>query len=122
MSLVARLLEEAGIPTVIVGSGVDIVEHCGVPRFLFSDFPLGNPCGVPWDREMQRAIIQQALDLFETAEAPRTTVQTPFSWEGDEWRREYMEVREEDREMLLKKGEENRRERAEKRTRQAQDS
>ena len=122
MSLVARLLEEAGIPTVIVGSGVDIVEHCGVPRFLFSDFPLGNPCGVPWDREMQRAILQQALDLFETAEAPRTTVQTPFSWEGDEWRREYMEVREEDREMLLKKGEENRRERAEKRTRQAQDS
>lgn len=119
MSLVARLLEEAGIPTVILGSGKDIVEHCGVPRFLFSDFPLGNPCGVPWDREMQHAILQQALDLFETAEAPRTTVQTPYSWDGDAWRTEYMEIRPEDRAELLRKGEENRRERAEKRAREA---
>ena len=113
MSLVARLLEEAGIPTVILGSGKDIVEYCGVPRFLFSDFPLGNPCGVPWDREMQRAILRQALDLFESVAAPRTTGQTPFSWAGDDWREEYMQIREEDREMLLKKGEENRRQRAE---------
>jgi hypothetical protein len=118
VSLVARLLEEAGIPTVILGSGKDIVEHCGVPRFLFSDFPLGNPCGVPWDREMQHAILRQALDLFETAEAPRTTKKTPYSWDGDAWRTEYMEIRAEDREELLKKGEENRRERAEKRARE----
>lgn len=120
MSLVARLLEEAGIPTVILGSGKDIVEHCGVPRFLFSDFPLGNPCGVPFDREMQGAILGQALDLFETADRPRTTVQTPFNWEGDTWRAEYMEIRPEDREELLRKGEENRRDRAEKRRRAQQ--
>jgi hypothetical protein len=119
VSLVARLLEEAGIPTVILGSGIDIVEYCGVPRFLFSDFPLGNPCGVPWDRDMQRSILEQALTLFETAEEPRTAVQTPFSWGSDTWRAEYMEAREEDREMLLQKGEENRRQRAEKRARQA---
>ena len=118
MSLVARYLEENGIPSVVMGCAKDIVEHAAVPRFLFSDFPLGNPCGVPWDREMQHAILRQALDLFETADAPRTTVQTPFSWGSDAWRTEYMEIREEDREMLLKKGEENRRERAEKRARQ----
>ena len=122
MSLVAPLLEAAGIPTVIVGSGRDIVEHCGVPRFLFSDFPLGNPCGVPWDRDMQRAILRQALDLFETAAGPRTTVQTPFSWEGDAWRTEYMEIRPEDREMLMKKGEENRQNRAIKKSREAGDN
>ena len=34
------------MPTVIVGSARDVVEECGVPRFVFSDFPLGNPCGV----------------------------------------------------------------------------
>ena len=65
MSLVARHLEEAGIPTVIIGSGRDIVEECGVPRFLFVDFPLGNPCGKPWDRDMQHAITGAALDLLE---------------------------------------------------------
>ena len=101
----------------ILGSGKDIVEHCSAPRSLFSDFPLGNPCGVPWDKEMQRAILQQALELFETAEGPRTTVQTPFSWGSDTWRKEYMEIREEDREELLRKGEQNRRDRAAKRAR-----
>ena len=34
-----------GIPTVVMGCAKDIVEHCGVPRFLFSDFPLGNAAG-----------------------------------------------------------------------------
>ena len=49
MSLTARYLEAHGIPTVIIGSAWDIVEWCGVPRFLFADRPLGNPCGHPWD-------------------------------------------------------------------------
>ena len=40
MSLVARYLEAHGMPTVIIGSALDIVERCGVPRFLFVDFPL----------------------------------------------------------------------------------
>ena len=51
MSLVARHLEANGLPTVIVGSALDVVEYCGVPRFLFTDFPLGNPCGLPWNRD-----------------------------------------------------------------------
>ena len=49
ISLVARHLEAAGIPTVIMGCAKDIVEHAGVPRFLFSDFPLGNAAGKPHD-------------------------------------------------------------------------
>ena len=49
VSLIARYLEENGIPTVVMGCAKDIVEHCGVPRFLFSDFPLGNAAGKPKD-------------------------------------------------------------------------
>ena len=87
VSLVARHLEENGIPTVTIGSARDIVEHCGVPRLLFSDFPLGNPCGVPGDVEMQRQILDLALDLLETATGPRTTVRAPFVWpRGDAWK------------------------------------
>ena len=88
MSLVARHLEEAGIATVVVGSARDIVEHCAVPRFCFTDFPLGNPCGKPEDVEMQRAIVGAALDLVESATAPMTTVQTPHRWDDlDDLRR-----------------------------------
>ncbi len=93
MSLVARHLETHGIATVILGSARDIVEHCGVPRFVFTDFPLGNPCGKPGDVAMQRAIVGLGLDLLEKASAPRTTVQTPFVWSEDQsWRDNFMRV------------------------------
>ena len=114
MSLVARHLEENGIPTVVLGSARDIVEECGVPRFIFTDFPLGNPCGKPWDRKMQLAIMGTALDLLEKAWMPRTTVQTPFTWGSDEWRDAYLRVDERNREALAQAGEERRRLQAEK--------
>ncbi len=88
VSLVARHLEANGIPTVIIGSARDVVEHCGVPRFYFTDFPLGNPCGHPWRPDMQREIVRQAIGLFDMAKAPRTTVTAPFAWkeDGTVWR------------------------------------
>ena len=87
MSLVARHLEANGIPTVVVGAARDIVEQVGVPRYVFSDFPLGNPCGKPHDEETQRGILEVALTTLERAFAPRTTVQTPYRWSEDEsWR------------------------------------
>jgi D-proline reductase (dithiol) PrdB len=106
VSLVARHLETGGISTVIVGSARDIVEHCGVPRFLFTDFPLGNPCGKPWDVEMQRSIVGRALDLLESAVAPRTTVQSPFLWSEDStWRERYARIDPSQAENLRKAGE-----------------
>lgn len=110
ISLVARHLETGGIPTVIVGSALDVVEHCGVPRFYFTDFPLGNPCGHPWAGDMQREIARNALKLFETARAPRTTVRSPFAWkeDGAVWRPRYGRVTAENREQLLKLGNERR--------------
>ena len=114
MSLVARHLEENGIPTVIIGSALDVVEYCGVPRFLFTDFPLGNPCGHPYDRDMQEAIVRQAIGLLETAEKPRTTVKAPFRWKASdpEWRARYGRVDPAERERLLALGEQRRRKQA----------
>ena len=75
----------------MLGSALDIVEHCGVARFAFSDFPLGNPCGKPYDRAMQREIVATALALFETATEARTTQRLPHRWSEDEtWRDGYM--------------------------------
>ena len=83
MSLAARHLEEHGIPTVVFGCARDIVEQCGVPRFAFSDFPLGNPTGRPYDIDMQLAVLSLGLDLLVTATAPGTTVVTPYEWSAD---------------------------------------
>lgn len=90
VGLVARHLEANGVPTVIMGAAKDIVEHCGVPRFLFSDFPLGNSAGKPFDPESQAATLELALRVLETAPAPRTTVQSPQRWSDDSsWKLDY---------------------------------
>ncbi len=93
MSLAARHLEANGIPTVIMGCAKDIVEHCGVPRFLFSDFPLGNSAGRPFDVPSQTQTLELALQVLESAPAPRTTVQSPLRWSEDAaWKRDYNDL------------------------------
>jgi D-proline reductase (dithiol) PrdB len=93
VSLVARHLEAHGIPTVIMGCAKDIVEHCGVPRFLFSDFPLGNQAGRPFDVASQRETLELALRVLESAPAARTTVQSPQRWADDpSWKRDYNDL------------------------------
>ena len=90
VSLVARLLEGNGISTIIMGCAKDVVEHCGVPRFLFSDFPLGNSAGRPHDVESQTLTLELALRVLETAPGPRTTVQSPQRWNDDAtWKLDY---------------------------------
>ena len=87
MSLVSRYLEANGIPTVVIATAKDIVENCGVPRLLFVDFPLGNPCGVPFNNGMQSDIIESALKLLETANEPGKTAVSPYIWpEGEAWK------------------------------------
>ncbi len=93
MSLIARHLEANGIPTVIMGCGKDIVEHVGAPRFLFSDFPLGNAAGKPNDIESQAYTIELALKVLETAVGPRTTVQSPLRWSEDaSWKLDFSNI------------------------------
>ncbi len=92
-SLAARHLEAAGIPTVIMGCAKDVVEYCGVPRFLFSDFPLGNSAGKPHDRQSQEFTLELALRVLEAAPAPRTTVQSPLRWSDDPvWKLDYSNI------------------------------
>ena len=93
VSLAARTLEAAGIPTIVMGCAKDIVEYVGVPRFLFSDFPLGNPCGKPKDRASQAATLALAMRVLEAAPGPRTTVQNPITWNADSlWKLDFSNV------------------------------
>jgi D-proline reductase (dithiol) PrdB len=93
VSLVARYLERNGIPTVVMGAAKDIVEHAGVPRFLFSDFPLGNSCGKPHEPDTQAFTLDLALKVLESAVGPRTTVQSPLRWNEDgDWKQDFSNV------------------------------
>jgi D-proline reductase (dithiol) PrdB len=72
---------------------------------------LGNPCGPPWEKEMQAATVRLALHVLGTATGPRTTVRLPFAWKSEDpgWRERYNRVRLEDRERLLAIGDARRR-------------
>jgi hypothetical protein len=76
-----------------MGCAKDIVEYCGVPRFLFSDFPLGNAAGKPNDRESQAETLELAFRVLESAPGPRTTVQSPQRWSDDpEWKLNFQNI------------------------------
>jgi D-proline reductase (dithiol) PrdB len=93
VSLVARHLEANGISTVVMGCAKDIVEHAAAPRFLFSDFPLGNSAGKPHDPASQAATLELALRVLETAPGPQTTMQSPQRWRADaSWKRDYNNI------------------------------
>jgi D-proline reductase (dithiol) PrdB len=105
VGLVSRLLEANGIATVVMGSAIDIIAHCGVPRYLHSDLPLGNPCGVPFDSTMQEQILNQALLLLEEANSANSVVRSVAKWPGaPSWREDYSKVDESNREALWLKG------------------
>lgn len=87
------MLEAAGLPTVIIGSARDILDEVGVPRYVFTDLPLGNPVGPPGDESQQRATLRTALEFASTARHPRSSVIVPVGWPGSsDWRATYMSV------------------------------
>lgn len=94
LALLARLLEAAGIASVVMGCARDIALHVGVPRLLFSDFPLGNAAGRPNDPASQDATLALALDLLDRAEAPRSTWTSPQRWHPDnaDWKLDYCNI------------------------------
>ena len=93
-ALVARHLEANGIPTVVMGCAKDIVEHAAVPRFLFSDFPLGNSAGKPHDVGIAGADARTgAAACWSPRPAPRTTMQSPLRWSEDaSWKLDYNNI------------------------------
>ena len=93
LSLVARHLEANGIATVLMGAAKDIVQWCGVPRFLFSDVPLGNAAGLPYDTDSQDKTLALALELLQSAQAANTTLVNPIQWKGaPQWRQDYLNL------------------------------
>ena len=80
MGLIARGVEESGIPTVLLGSCLDIMKQLTAPRTVFLDYPLGRQCGPPNDKEQQLRILKDSLSLLETAEKPGQLLELPYKW------------------------------------------
>ncbi|PRY41526.1 glycine/betaine/sarcosine/D-proline family reductase selenoprotein B [Umezawaea tangerina] len=62
-----RLVEQAGIPTVIIASLPAVAAQLGAPRIAATDTPMGAALGAPHDTAQQRRILTAALDLLVDA-------------------------------------------------------
>lgn len=75
------MLEETGIPTVVVSTARDISAQVKPPRTAFVNVPMGNTFGRPFDRERQHAILLDALRMLETATVGGTLTDLPYEWD-----------------------------------------
>ena len=73
----ARLLEAAGIPTVIVAVSAfrSRMEPMNLPRLLLTPHLMGRPLGLARDAETQRAVLRAAFDLLVTATSGGTIIE-----------------------------------------------
>jgi len=80
VGLVARVIEEAGIATVIVNMMPAYQAIVGAPRVAAIAYPFGRPFGDVGDAAGQRAVLRAALALLETVSEPGTVVELPLVW------------------------------------------
>lgn len=80
MPVLARWIEAAGIPTVVVTMMPAIAEDRRAPRIVGVEFPFGHPFGLPGDRQMQRAVLETALRVLAGAAAFGTRVDLDLEW------------------------------------------
>ena len=70
IALIARALEEAGIPTIMIGVERDVVEMVRPPRTAYYVGELGSVVGKPNWKEYQLRVLDEALRWIETFDQP----------------------------------------------------
>ena len=80
MGLVARAVEEAGIPTVTLELIWPFHRIIGIPRVAAVEHPFARPFGDVDDAATQRAVLVAALAVFERAREPGHVEHLPMAW------------------------------------------
>jgi hypothetical protein len=78
--VLARLIEAAGIATVMVTMMPAIAARLLAPRIVGVEFPFGHPFGAPHDRRMQQLVLDTALAVLAGAATPGTRVDVDLGW------------------------------------------
>lgn len=95
IGLIARHLEAAGIPTLVLTSARSITEAANPPRAVFVDLPLGHTAGPPNDPATQQRIIDDALRLGAAMTRPADgesgrIVDLDLRWHDNAWKQNPM--------------------------------
>lgn len=80
MPVLAQILEDAGLSTILITNMPYWAEKVGAPRTLAVEFPFGHTLGQPGNKKQQAAVIDEALTLLKTAEVPGTISHSTETW------------------------------------------
>ena len=80
MPVLARWIEAAGIPTVVVTMMPAVAEERRAPRIVGVEFPFGHAFGMPHDRVMHRRVLTLALEVLAGAAVSGTRVDLDVEW------------------------------------------
>ena len=79
MPVLARRIEAAGIPTVVVTMMPDVAQWLLAPRVVGVEFPFGHSFGTPGDDAVHRRVLLTALTVLAGAPGP-TRVDIDVAW------------------------------------------
>jgi len=78
--VLARWIEAAGIPTVVVTMMPALAEERRAPRIVGVEFPFGHAFGMPGDAVMQRRVLELAVQVLAGATSSGTRVDLDVEW------------------------------------------
>ena len=70
MPVLARIVEQAGIPTVTVTMMPDVAQKFRLSRIVGVEFPFGHNFGTPHNDELMMKVARAAVDALEQAAGP----------------------------------------------------
>ena len=74
------------MPTLCLGSALDILRAGRPPRAAFVDYPLGHSSGKPFDAQDQLRIVRAAVKGLESLRAPGEILRLSGDWGSEDWR------------------------------------
>lgn len=80
--LVARAIELAGVPTVVLGTNADLLKAVQVPRAVVVNHPDGAPLGNPGNAGKHGYLLREVFDAAWAFEGPGLVAELPFNWRG----------------------------------------
>lgn len=78
--MLARIVEEAGIPTVTVTMMPDMAQKFRLSRIVGVEFPFGHNFGTPHNDELMLKVARTAVDALEDAGGPGYRVDVDADW------------------------------------------
>ena len=75
-----RVIEQAGIPTIIIAALPPVARQAGTPRAVAPMVPMGANVGEPNNIEMQKGILFDTLKQLIEIDSPGKIISLPYEY------------------------------------------